>query len=1242
MSNITTIYLVPSTPNTRIHKDYSLDHVIGDILFGVLIRRMIKTSNEQAFISAVYKGRTHKDLHTCLFAYFLSQVEHKKVIQALTNPSWIEAMQDELLQFKLQKVWTLVDLPYGQKAIGTKWVYRNKKDKRGIVIRNKERLVALGYTQEEGIDYDEVFTPVARIEAIRLFLAYASFKDFVVYQMDVKSAFLYGKIEEEVYVCQPPGFEDPEFPDKVYKVEKVLYGLHQAPKAWYETLSTYLLDNGFQRGQIDRTLFIKRVKGDILLTASTPMETAKPLLKDAEAEDVDVHLYRSMIGSLMYLTALRPDIMFVVCACARFQVTPKISHLYAVKRIFRYLKGQPKLGLWYPKDSPFDLEAYTDSDYASVSLDRKSTTGGCQFLRSRLISWQCKKQTILANSTIKAKNVVAASCCGQFWNTATARTLDNGEMEITVTIDGKVKIVSEASIRRHLKLEDSNGHFSPQWRFLIHTIIHCLSSKKTAWEKFSSNIATAIICLATNRTFNFSKMIFDGMVKNLESKHKFLMYPRFIQVFLNKHKRLLLPHNRTYIAPTLTQKLFSNMRRASKGYTGVDIPLFPTMLVQGPVVQGEGSTVLVESHHTPTSAPSTSQPPSSSPSRRTTRQESVVPQPRSPTQTNVADEAASTGVDVRHGGAATTVTSLDAGQGSGNIDKTPSMPHDSPLPRVYTLGSDEGRMQHNELMDLVTKLSDRVVALETDLQQTKKVYGTAFTKLIKKVKKLEKTIKTRQARRKAIIVVSDDEEDLEDPSKHGRKIAEIDQDPDISLVQHDAEVHGRHDHDFEFTTAEEVHTANKGVSTTKPVSTVGASVSTAGASSAKDKGKAIIEEAKTIQTKTKLQLEQEILGYEEAMRLHAEIVEEERHRIVGVQEEASSFNIEEWDDIQTRVEADEEFVQRLQSKERRMYFEAEKSRLLAELINERKRYFAAQRAEERRKKPLTQAQHRTYMSQYIKNMGSHTLKQLKSYSFDEIKNLFEITIRRVHTFVPMESESERVIPELAAGSSKRDAEEELVQESSKRQKTGESSEPVEEPKDKEEEELSQERIQQMMIIVPEQGMNVEALQTKYPIIDWEIYTEGARKYWKIIRVGNHTEVYQFFDDMLKAFDREDLVKLWSLVKEKFTSTEPTEDKERELWVELKRLFEPDTDDELWKLQKHIHDNLTWKLYDSCGVHHVYIEDGIDIYMLVEKEYPLSRGTLTLMLVAKLLVEQDSEMSRELLRKIFMQVERPRR
>nr|GEU98406.1 hypothetical protein [Tanacetum cinerariifolium] len=195
-------------------------------------------------------------------------------------------------------------------------------------------------------------------EAIRLFLSYASFMGFIVYQMDVKSAFLYGTIEEEVYVCQPLGFDDPHFPNKVYKIEKALYGLHQAPRPWYEALSTYLLENRFRRGIIDKTLFIKKDKGDLLLVQVY----------------VDDIIFRLMIGSLMYLTTSRPDIMFDVCACARFQVTPKVSHLHAMKRIIRYIKGQPKLGLWYPKDSPFDLEAFSDSDYAGASLDKKSTT----------------------------------------------------------------------------------------------------------------------------------------------------------------------------------------------------------------------------------------------------------------------------------------------------------------------------------------------------------------------------------------------------------------------------------------------------------------------------------------------------------------------------------------------------------------------------------------------------------------------------------------------------------------------------------------------------------------------------------------------------------------------------------------------------------------------------------------------------------------------------------------------------
>ncbi|GKC07068.1 putative RNA-directed DNA polymerase [Tanacetum coccineum] len=442
----------------------------------------------QALFSFICKqNRTnHKDQQTCLFACFLSQEEPKKITQALQDESWVEAMQEELLQFKLQNVWVLCDLPDGKRVIGTKWVFRNKRDERGTIIKNKARLVAQGYRQEEGVDYDEVFAPVARIEAIRLFLAFASFMGFSVYQMDVKSAFLYGNITEEVYVNQPPGFVDPHHPNKVYKVIKALYGLHQAPRAWYERLSTFLLKHGYRRGAIDKTLFIKRDRKDIMLVqvyvddiifgstktsmvkefeelmqkeftmsslgeltfflglqvkqstagifisqdkyvkdilnkfdfrtikpATTPIEAHKALGKDEEGEDVDVHLYRSMIGCLMYLTASRPDIMFAVCLCARFQVTPKVSHMNAVKRIFRYLKHQPKLGLWYPKDSPFHLEAFSDSDYAGDNHDRRSTSGGCQYLGRRLVSWQCKKQTIVAISSTEAEYVAAASCCGQ-------------------------------------------------------------------------------------------------------------------------------------------------------------------------------------------------------------------------------------------------------------------------------------------------------------------------------------------------------------------------------------------------------------------------------------------------------------------------------------------------------------------------------------------------------------------------------------------------------------------------------------------------------------------------------------------------------------------------------------------------------------------------------------------------------------------------------------------------------------
>ncbi|GJY15817.1 putative ribonuclease H-like domain-containing protein [Tanacetum coccineum] len=416
LSNMESDIQVSPTPTLRIHKDHPKSQIIGPVDTLVQTRHKTKNMEEQSFIATIHQKSNPDLLQFCLFSCFLSQEEPKKIFDALKDPRWVEAMQEELLQFKIQNVWVLVDCPKGVRPIGTKWVLKNKRDERGIV-------------------------PMIPIWALQ----------YTIWMLKV--LFLYGTIDEEAYVMQPLGFEDPQFPNKVYKVEKAMYGLHRAPRAWYGTLSKYLLDNGFQRelcrefeilmhdkfkmsvmGELSFFLGLQvlQKKDGIFLSqdkyvvdilkkfglsdirsAKTPMDRENPWGKESTGKDVELHLYRSMIGSLMYLTASRPDIIFAVCACARHQVTPKECHLHAVKRIFRYLKGHPMLGLWYPKESPFDLVAYSDSDYGGATQDRKSTTRGCQFLGRRLISWQCKKQTIVATSTTEAKYVAAASGCRQ-------------------------------------------------------------------------------------------------------------------------------------------------------------------------------------------------------------------------------------------------------------------------------------------------------------------------------------------------------------------------------------------------------------------------------------------------------------------------------------------------------------------------------------------------------------------------------------------------------------------------------------------------------------------------------------------------------------------------------------------------------------------------------------------------------------------------------------------------------------
>nr|GEU83231.1 RNA-directed DNA polymerase, eukaryota, nucleotide-binding alpha-beta plait domain protein [Tanacetum cinerariifolium] len=452
--------------------------------------------------------------------------------------------------------------------------------------------------------------------------------------------------------------------------------------------------------------------------------------------------------------------------------------------VFDMVWKWPKPHSTFSQSTMANLEFYDIHNMVVYLLKTEGSEGFYQivyFLNSCHIKYALTKNPTIYTSLIQ-----------QFWQTVAANTLDTREVQITATIHGKVKLVFEASIRRHLKLEDSNG-ISTLPNTEIFEQLALMSPKKTSWEQFSSNIATAIILLATNKTFNFLKMIFEGMLKKLDR-----------------------------------------------------------------------STVSVESHHTPLGSLTTSQPSFSSPSRIPIRQETKVPQPSSLTHTHVADEAASTGVDVRHRGAATTVSSLDVGQGSGNIDKTLSMHHDSPLLRVKTLGSDECSITLNELTVLCTKLSQKVKSLETDLKQTKKVYGVAYTKLIMKVKKLEKTIKPSQVKRRAKIVVSDDKE-LKDHFKQGRREAQSQESQDedqlgvFSAANVLAEVAKVHTYTRRRRT---ICTASGGISTAEEsFSTADASmpVSTAGMV---DKGKVIMQEFELELTTTMLQQRQERAGYE--------------------------------------------------------------------------------------------------------------------------------------------------------------------------------------------------------------------------------------------------------------------------------------------------------------------------------------------------------------------------------------------
>nr|GEY80562.1 retrovirus-related Pol polyprotein from transposon TNT 1-94 [Tanacetum cinerariifolium] len=407
--------------NSKWMKDHPLNNIIGQL------SRLVST-----------RLQLHKQALFCYYDDFLTSMDPKTYKEALTQSCWIEAMQEELNEFERLEVWELVPRLDQVMMITLKQIYKVKLDELGGILKNKARLVAHGYRQEEGIDFEESFAPVARLEAIRIFLAYAAHMNMVIYRMDVKTALLNGNLREEVYVSQPNGFVDSDNPNHVYKLKKALYGLKQASRAWYDMLSSFLLSQDFskdvddgknliflritdfsksQRHLIHQSKYalesLKKYGFESCEPVDTLMVEKSKLDEDREGKAIDASHYRGMIGTLLYLTASRPDLQFAICMCARYQAWPIEKHVHAVKRIFRYLCGTVHRGLWYPKDSSVILTAFADADHAGCQDTRRSTSGSVQFLGERLISWSSKRQKSAVISSTKAEYIALSGCCAQ-------------------------------------------------------------------------------------------------------------------------------------------------------------------------------------------------------------------------------------------------------------------------------------------------------------------------------------------------------------------------------------------------------------------------------------------------------------------------------------------------------------------------------------------------------------------------------------------------------------------------------------------------------------------------------------------------------------------------------------------------------------------------------------------------------------------------------------------------------------
>ncbi|GJQ99845.1 hypothetical protein Tco_0522830 [Tanacetum coccineum] len=774
----------------------------------------------------------------------------------------------------------------------------------------------------------------------------------------------------------------------------------------------------------------------------------------------------------------------------------------------------------------------------------------------------------------------------QFWQTATANTKADGSLEINATIDTIGYTITEASIRDSLQLEDATGitmlpndelfegmgqmgyptdgtftfwksFFTPQWRYLVHHLLHCISSKSGGWDQFGSNIATALICLSTNRVYNFSKLIFDGMVANLKSKTKFLMYPRFLQMILN----IQTENKHLYLAVSLTKKIFGNMKR---GFRGAPRPLLPAMLLvaTNPNAGQEHDAVAQ-------SQPSSSTPP--------------VPSTSSP--------------------------------------QVQSTPPPSPVHQHFSPPQEQaqGQLSMDDLLQVVPQLISRIDSLETDLKQTKLTMGNALVKLVKKVKKLEGFLKRRN------MVLSDSEE--EEPEAQGRKSQD---DPLDSLVQglvtpSTTKVNALGEEQVEdispntleaAKTLSKINTGSIKLSTvseqlstgSEQVSTVGAEKST----SSPDKGQREGKAPMIIEKKTPKKLPEE------------ELNEQQKKRKAQVQFEAQHYTNEDWDLIRAKIEANAELSKSMLGSELQGEDFAKK---MVDLVNQRKKYFAEERAKAKRNKPMTQSQLKTYMMNYLKNQGTWKLSQLKNLSFEEVKEEFDKLVKQVESFAPINFEAtkaslKRFGEELQTKTPKRlkddeAKDDESTKKSGKRRKQM-ARRGLHTNVDKDDSEDSDEvGEQEESVTGTKTPINPVPVAMKTPsIATYKIFKQGEKGAYQIVREDGTDVVYINFGAMLKVISRDDLTELYRIVMNRYGMDGPEDELEKVFWKYLKNMFEePLSTDPIWSElgQQRI---ISWRYYESCRVHCLNLES-MDVYMLIERTYPLSAEMCKAMLDKKL-------------------------